>query len=95
MKIRYQGPCDEIEILGQVCLRNHSIEIEDSIAGHPANPRVAPAMLELHEAITASDHNRAQELREELAGLDFGEGLLSQEVWVSVEKSKAPKEDDK
>lgn len=59
-------------------------------AGHPPVPRLAAAMLELHHAIEARDHALAAGLRDEIAGkddipgLDYGSGLLAQDIWAKA-----------
>lgn len=92
MKIMYVGPSDAVDCVGRVWKRNEPQDIEPAVAGRAPAKRVAAAMAELQQAIADRDHTRAAELREELVGLDFGEGLLAQDVWAPAPRSK--KEDD-
>ncbi len=66
-----------------------TIEVPDAEAGAPPEPRVAAAFNELAAAMVAVDHYAAKSLREEIAGLDFGSGLLSQsDVWAPAKAAK-------
>lgn len=57
--------------------------------GRPPEPRLAAAMADLVAAITARDHHRAAALRTEIAGLDYGTGLLAQpENWQPAPSAK-------
>lgn len=89
MKIRYVGPSAEITVeIGGVsmsCPRGHDIDVPPAIAGSDPDPRLEEAMGELHQAINDHDHLKAVGLREEIAGLDAGEGLLAQAIWESAE----------
>lgn len=58
-------------------------------AGRAASPRLAIAHLELGAAVEALEHDRAAALREEIIGLDAGEGLLAQpDNWQPVKAGK-------
>lgn len=94
MKIRYIGGIDEVELPdGTTVKRNHQVDVSDELAGHPPEPRLAEAMVELRDAASSFDHHLAVKLRHEIAGLDYGSGLLAQETWEAVApaaKKKAP-----
>ena len=89
--LRYTGPIDEITVdgVGDVP-RMTSVSVPSEIAGRAPDARLEQAMSELHAAISASDHNLAAALRDEIVGLDPGEGLLAQSSWQLAKK--APKE---
>ena len=55
-----------------------AVEVPDELAGVAPDPRVEAAHAELAEAIAAIDHEAAQRLRDEIAGLEHGHGLLAQ-----------------
>ena len=96
MKIRYQGPHDEVELPdGQTVKRNHQVDVADDLAGHPPEPRLAEAMVELHDAVEARDHPLAVKLRAEIAGLDYGSGLLAQDTWEAVTAASKKKDEVK
>ena len=79
MKVKYCGPFDEVEVAGQKVKRGHQFEVSDEVAGKAPDPRWAEAQAELVDAVNGTpDHDRAAKLRDEIAGLDFGEGLLAQ-----------------
>lgn len=58
--------------------KGQPIEVPQALAGRLPDPRLEPAMQELRDAIAALDHATAQARRNEIAGLDMGEGLLAQ-----------------
>jgi hypothetical protein len=94
MNIQYIGPFDSIDVEGVGSVtRNQVISVSSAVAGHAPDARVEPAMLELREAIETLNHNRAVALREEIAGLDFGTGLLAQSTnWISAKADPKNKE---
>lgn len=104
-KVKYIGPSDAVVVsIGggeREFVRNHAVEIPDDIAGRDPDPRLGEAMKELHDAIARHDHLGAIALRDEIAGkgdkpgLDYGDGLLAQDIFVSAEPKKASKEDAK
>lgn len=90
-KIRYIGPHDAVELPdGRVVQRNHQVEVSDELAGKRPARRLETAMAELGDAVTALDHHRAVALRQEIAELDYGSGLLAQDTWEAV----TPKKDE-
>lgn len=92
MKVKYVGPSDAVVItvngVEVEAKRNHQIEVPDAVAGRPPDPRLEEAMLEHRAAVLASDHNWARQLEDEITRLDYGEGLLAQDIWQAVEKKK-------
>jgi hypothetical protein len=87
--LKYIGPIDEIEVEGVGSVkRDVPVSVPTAIAGRAPDARLGAAMIELRDAINALDHNRAAALRDEIVGLDPGEGLLAQSTWVLVSKSK-------
>ena len=94
-KVRYIGPIDEIELPdGTTVKRNHQVDVDDDLAGSSPEPRLAEAMLELRDAVEAFDHHLAVKLRHEIAGLDYGSGLLAQvDNWEAV-TATAKKKDE-
>ena len=96
MRLKYHGPFDAVEVAGQTVKRNHQFEVDADTAGRPPEPRVADAQAELAAAVAAIDHDGAARLRDEIAGLDFGEGLLAQpDNFVAVETKATKKDGDK
>lgn len=66
-----------------------TIDVPDAEAGRAPEPRVAVAFAELAAAMVAVDHYAAKSLREEIAGLDFGSGLLAlPDVWAPAKAAK-------
>jgi hypothetical protein len=86
VNIRYIGSHDEVDVPGVGTVkRGQTISVPAELAGRPPAERLEPAMVELHEAITAIDHERAKALREEIVDLDPGVGLLAQPTnWEAV-----------
>jgi hypothetical protein len=81
----------DIRVGGAVCSvkPGETIDVPADVAGTPPDPRIDVAMLELRAAVAAIDHHRAVALREEIAGLDFGSGLLAQsDVWAPAKAVK-------
>jgi len=68
------------------------VDIPAELAGRPPDPRLEPAMVDLAAAVAAIDHHAAAQLREEIAGLDYGAGLLAQGWPVAEGKKKATSE---
>lgn len=97
VKVKYVGPFDEIEVAGQTVKRNHQFDVADDVAGHPPEPRWAEAQAELVDAVSGHpDHVLAAQLRDEIATLDMGEGLLAQpDNFQPVTAGKPAKETDK
>lgn len=93
MKIRYIGPIDEVEGAGFEFRRNHVVTVPDDVAGHPPEPRLAVAMVELREAVDVHDHELAAALRVEIVDLDYGTGLLAQDTFEAVAEKTKKKED--
>jgi hypothetical protein len=96
MQITYCGAHDSVilAIDGREvgCVKGSSVDVPDAIAGTAPAVRLAPAMAELVTATAAHNHEVAQPLRDEIALLDFGTGLLAQpENWQPVKhKPTAP-----
>ena len=79
MKLKYTGPHDEVELPnGLTVKRGGTVDVDAELAGTSPDPRLAVAMLELHEAISNHDHPGAAKLREEIPTLSYGTGLLAQ-----------------
>lgn len=96
MKIKYTGPIDEVELPGGLTAkRNHVVDVPDEMAGTAPDPRIAVAMVELHDAVVGVDHEGAVKLRKEISGLDFGTGLLAQDTWEAVTPAKKSTDPDK
>lgn len=89
MKVRNVSPLGALELVGfGVVAAGEVIDVPAEFAGHPPDPRVAVAHLELGGAVEALEHFRAAALREEIIGLDAGAGLLAQfDNWQPVGKS--------
>ena len=94
MNIRYIGPFDAVEVGAQIFARGVTVSVPSELAGRVPDPRVAVAHAELRDAIGALDHNLAVALRDEIIGLDAGEGLLAQECWELVPAEKTKKGDE-
>lgn len=85
-KIKYVGPFPELDPLrlpsGATVpgvKRNHQFEVPDADAGYPPEARYLAAMVELADAVNGHpDHERARKLRDEIATLNPGDGLLAQ-----------------
>jgi len=84
MNVRYIGPFDAVEVGAQVFARGVTVSVPSELAGRVPDPRVAVAHTELRDAIGALDHDLAVALRDEIIGLDTGEGLLAQDCWELV-----------
>lgn len=98
MKLKYIGALPEAEIHlrnEQVVTvkHNHQFDVPDDEAGHVPDVRLEPAMAELAAATAASDHVLAAKLRDEIAGLDMGDGLLAQTDNYAAVDTKASKKD--
>ena len=96
MKIRHtSGEQHTLPTLGLVTDENGVIDIDPALAGRDPDPRLQSCMDELRVAVDARDTEAEARLRTELDGLDRGEGLLAQDVWVPVKPKHLPKEDTK
>ena len=93
MQVKYIGPFDAVELEGLgIVAAGQIIDVSDEMAGRAPDARVAAAHLELHDAISNLEHERAAALREEIINLDVGAGLLAQSGnWqaVTTKQSKA------
>lgn len=89
MNVTYTGPLDAIEVGGFVVKRGKTIDMPAHVVGRPPDKRVAEAFAELEVAYGKADHEAAKALREELATLDYGEGLLAQpDNWTAAKSTK-------
>lgn len=66
------------------------VDVPRAMAGVATDPRREPAMHELKAAIEAIDHEAAQALRDEIAGLEAGYGLLAQGWALAAPAKSAP-----
>ena len=98
MKITYvdtlgRGPVildvNDVEVLVNP---GDTIEVPGKLAGRPPAPRLAELLeLELPAATAARDHELVRELKAELVGVDWGEGLLAQPAnWQPAAKPAKP-----
>lgn len=92
MKVTYLGPHDAVDVVGVgTVARGDTVDIPDEIAGRRPDPTLEQAHADLAEAIAATNHNRAKELREHILELDPGAGLLAQtDAWAPAKKKGKP-----
>jgi hypothetical protein len=84
--VKYIGPSDAVDVDGVGTVkRGETVSVLTVIAGRKPEARFLAACEELVEAMAAQSHDDAARLRDEIVGLDAGEGLLAQTaVWESV-----------
>jgi hypothetical protein len=87
--LRYIGSHDAVELDGVgVVARGDLLSVPTQLAGRKPEKRYSEAMDELVEAMSIQSHEDAARLRDEIVGLDPGEGLLAQtENWETVRSS--------
>jgi hypothetical protein len=81
VKIRFIGVNGAIvipDLGGQIIEPGTVFEVSDAMGGRVPSPRLVPCMEEIAACIARIDHDGAALLRDELATLDYGAGLLAQ-----------------
>lgn len=83
-------PPDDLSVVGLgICYAGQPVDVPVEMAGVATDPRREPAMQELALAIAAINHERASELRAEIADMEPGYGLLAQ-GWKPATPPPAP-----
>jgi hypothetical protein len=77
-------PPDDLEVVGLGTVRKGvPVDVPADMAGWAEDPAREPAMIRLRDAIAGINHEDAQALRDQIATMEMGHGLLAA-GWLPV-----------